>query len=102
MSTLADSLNLRPQEKRIIAVIAVVVFVVLNLVLVFPHFKDYRIIQAQLKKTQLNIITNRLVIALDKKESGGLKEQLRLLQTGKGGPVGDKEIQLQQMKDEID
>ena len=52
MSTSLDSLNLRPQEKRILVVIAVVVFVVLNLVLVVPRFKDYGKIKEQLKATR--------------------------------------------------
>jgi hypothetical protein len=95
MSTLAGSLNLRPQEKRIIAVIAVVFFVVLNLILVFPHFKDYSNIQGQLKKTESDIQADRRIIEFDN-APGGLKQHLSELQSGKGGSISSKEIQLQQ------
>jgi hypothetical protein len=95
MSDLANSLNLRPQEKRIIAVIAFLVFVVLNLFLVFPQFKQYRIIEGQLKSTLLAIQTNQAYIDLDNR-AGGLKDQLDRLENEKGGPVSSKEVQLQQ------
>jgi hypothetical protein len=94
MSNLADSLNLRPQEKRIIVVIAFVVFVVLNLVLVFPRFKEYAKIHDQLIITQKTIATNKAVIFKDTNEVNGLKGQLRDLEEQKGGAVTFKEIQL--------
>ena len=94
MSNLADSLNLRPQEKRIIVVIAVVVFVVLNLVLVFPHFKDYGNYSKQLDATLLAITNESRAIKLDN-QPGGLREQLDQLQNGKGGSISSKAIDLQ-------
>jgi hypothetical protein len=41
MSSFVDSLNLRPQEKRLIVGIGVIAFLVLNYLFVIPHFKDY-------------------------------------------------------------
>ena len=41
MSGFIDSLNLRPQEKRLLGVIGVVVFLALNWIFVWPHFRDY-------------------------------------------------------------
>jgi Tfp pilus assembly protein PilO len=40
MTNPLDRLNLRPFEKRLVVVVAVVVFVVLNAWFVFPHFSD--------------------------------------------------------------
>jgi cell division protein FtsL len=96
MSSALDSLNLRPQEKRVIVVIAVVVFVVLNLVLVFPHFKDYGKIEAELKKTRQTIATNNAIIAKDKDPVNGWKKQLEDLEKQQGGVATFKEIALQE------
>lgn len=38
MTSVLDKLNLRPQERRLVVIVAVVVFVVLNVWLVFPNF----------------------------------------------------------------
>jgi len=94
MSNIADSLNLRPQEKRIIVVIAIIVFVVLNLVLVFPHFKDYGNYRKQLAGTLLAVTNETRIIKLDN-QPGGLREQLDQLQNGMGGSVSTKAIELQ-------
>jgi hypothetical protein len=40
-STTTTKLNLRPQERRLIALVAIVLFVVLNIVFVWPHFGDW-------------------------------------------------------------
>jgi len=37
----SSKLNLRPQERRLIAFVAIVLFVVLNIWLVWPHFGDW-------------------------------------------------------------
>jgi hypothetical protein len=95
MSSVAQTLNLRPQEKRILAVIAFIVFVVLNLVLVFPHFKDYQTCNSQWQRTCADIAREQAAIKLDTKP-GGLKDQLNALQNGKGGAVSSTEIVLQQ------
>ena len=41
MSSLFDKLNLRPQERRLVVIVGIVVFVVLNVWLVSPMFGDY-------------------------------------------------------------
>lgn len=49
MNTLFDKLNLRPQERRLVMLAGVVLFVVLNVWLVFPHFNDWRVLQERLR-----------------------------------------------------
>jgi len=41
MNKLFDKLNLRPQERRLVVIVAIVVFVVLNFWLVIPMFGEY-------------------------------------------------------------
>ena len=41
MSAAASKLNLRPQERRLIVLVAIVLFVVLNVWLVWPLFGDW-------------------------------------------------------------
>ncbi len=94
MSSTLDSLNLRPQEKRILVVVAVVVFVVLNLVLVVPRFKDYGKIQEQLKAARLNIYNYNKFIYNDT-NAGGLKDQLIKLSKQPEGAVSSRDLQLE-------
>ncbi len=47
MKTGFENLNLRPFEKRLLAVIGIVLFVILNFWLVFPHFSDWGRLQEQ-------------------------------------------------------
>jgi hypothetical protein len=41
MTSLFDKLNLRPQERRLVVIVGIVVFIVLNLWLVIPMFGEY-------------------------------------------------------------
>ena len=40
--TFLDKLNLRPQERRLIVLVAVVIFIVLNFLFVRPHFGEWK------------------------------------------------------------
>ena len=40
MSSVLDKLNLRPQERRLVVIVSVIVFIALNLGLVFPRFGE--------------------------------------------------------------
>jgi Tfp pilus assembly protein PilO len=51
MSSFLDKLNLRPQERRLVVFVAVVLFGILNVWLVWPHFKDWQAVQNQREKT---------------------------------------------------
>ena len=96
MSTTLDSLNLRPQEKRVLVVLAVVVFVVLNLVLVVPRFKDYGKIKKDLAATKISIDRYNGVIRQDTDPANGYQKQLRELSKAPEGKVSSTEIQLEQ------
>jgi hypothetical protein len=98
MSSFVESLNLRPQEKRLIVGIGVIAFIVLNYLFVLPHFKDY----AKMKWELGGILrTNAMYseeIAKDNNPTNGYKWKLREL--AKGGADSSalqysKAIQLQ-------
>jgi Tfp pilus assembly protein PilO len=58
MSTAAPAkLALRPQERRLIAFVLIVVFVVLNIWLVWPHFSDWGQIQMRRERAQRTLRT---------------------------------------------
>src|SRR5947207_93916 len=48
MTNPLDKLNLRPFEKRLVVGVAVVVFIVVNAVFVFPHFSDWGNVQGRM------------------------------------------------------
>ncbi len=52
MSSYLDKLNLRPQERRLVVGILVVIFIVLNVLLVWPHFGDWARIRNELAEAQ--------------------------------------------------
>ena len=79
MNSYLDRLNLRPQERRYVVVVGTVVFLVINLVLVWPHFKDWGKIQTDLAKEKNRVSAYEAEIAhtvefqnkLTKLEGGG-------------------------------
>jgi hypothetical protein len=88
MSAFVDSLNLRPQEKRLIVVVGVVAFVVLDLLFVQPHFSDYARMKYQLAQTLSSNQTFAAKIALDNNPNTGYKRQLEQLRKGNGDTTG--------------
>src|SRR5580765_3150094 len=48
MTGALEKLNLRPFEKRLVVGIAVVIFIVVNVVFVFPHFSDWGRVQQRM------------------------------------------------------
>lgn len=76
MSNPLDKLNLRPQEKRLLVFVGIVTFVVLNILLVWPHFKDWSVISAELEKARETLRT----YANETSRSGDYETKLRVLE----------------------
>ena len=82
-----DQLNLRPNEKRILFVIIVVVFFVLNYWLVWPHFGDWARIRKQLDTTRESFRDQKAEIVRDVDATNGYKRQLAKLEREQKGGV---------------
>src|SRR4051794_16776939 len=63
MKGLFDRLNLRPQERRLVVIVGMVVFVLLNMWFVWPYFGDWG-------KTQADLQRNRATLARYQSEIG--------------------------------
>jgi hypothetical protein len=98
MSSFVNTLNLRPQEKRVIVGLGVIVFAVLNILLVFPHFHDWGRITKELEDTEGNIAKFDKKIYQDTNSSpDSLKNILKHLSEGKDGTIPQyKDLALQQ------
>lgn len=59
MTALFKQLNLRPQERRFVVLTAAIIFVVLNVWLVWPHFDDWRQIQRDREKAERTLDSYR-------------------------------------------
>ena len=57
-----DKLNLRPFEKRMVVVVASVLFLFLNWWFVFPHFSDWTKVQARVAKARRTLETFQLEV----------------------------------------
>ncbi|MBI3851505.1 MAG: hypothetical protein HY298_14700 [Verrucomicrobia bacterium] len=57
MSSYLDKLNLRPQERRLLVAVAAIVFIVLNIWLVWPHFKDWGQVKSKMREAQRKLET---------------------------------------------
>ncbi len=49
-----DKLNLRPQERRLVVVVGVIVFIVLNMLFVWPHFGEGKVLQNKILQAKKN------------------------------------------------
>lgn len=52
MKSVFDKLNLRPQERRLVVIVGLVVFVLLNMWFVWPYFGDWGRLQGDLQKNR--------------------------------------------------
>jgi Tfp pilus assembly protein PilO len=95
MSSYLDKMNLRPQERRLVVGVIIVIFVVLNIWLVWPHFGDWGRVKGDLEKAQRDLIRYQQKIA----QAGGpngFEAQLKKLE-GEGAQnvvADEQEIQL--------
>jgi len=85
-----DKLNLRPQERRLVVLVAVIVFIVLNLLFVRPHFGEWG-------ATENKIAQAKKMLASFQKEATRIPEyQKRLAQLqSSGSDVLSEELELQ-------
>lgn len=56
MMRFLDKLNLRPGERRLVVLVAFTVFVVINLIFVWPHFGDLALASIKLEKARLDLM----------------------------------------------
>ncbi|HOW64263.1 MAG TPA: hypothetical protein P5186_17275 [Candidatus Paceibacterota bacterium] len=63
MKSLGQSLNLRPQEMRLVVFVLALLFALLNMWLVWPHFKDWRRYQVDLEKARRTLAQYQAEIA---------------------------------------
>ena len=90
MSSALDKLNLRPQERRLVVGILVVIFVVLNVLLVWPLFGDWAKVKAELVKSQDNLVSYRKKIA-QVSGANGFETRLKKLEGESGSVVADEQ-----------
>ncbi len=96
MNNFIKSLNLRPQEVRLMMIIAVVIFVVLNLVWVRPHFSDLGVVRSQINEAQKKIADYQGKIAKNDNPKNGYKVQLAGIEKKQGALLNSSSaIQLQ-------
>ena len=95
--TIFDQLNLRPNERRIVILVAAVVFIVLNGWFVWPHFSDASKALTTIRNGRLDWTNHYEKIQRDTR-AGGTRAQIQSLMKEEGGDldVGQStEIQLQ-------
>lgn len=90
-----ERLNLRPNERRVVIIVAVVVFVVLNAWFVWPHFNDATVAMAKINKGRLDW-TNHYDLIEKYTKPGGIKVHIDQLMHEQGGASlsGSSEIEL--------
>ena len=90
MTSFWDRLNLRPAERRLVVGVAVVLFIVLNAFLVWPHFKDWNLTKARLLEAQekLKAFHGQVNLIED------YKKQVQNLEGDGAGLAEDQDIQL--------
>ena len=91
-----DKLNLRPNERRIVIVVGVVVFIVLNAWVVWPHFNDASNSLKMIDKGRRDW-TNEVELINKDTRPGGTRAQINALMREEGGDLDasqSTEIQL--------
>ena len=90
MTNPLDRLNLRPFEKRLVVVVAAVLFVVLNAWFVFPHFSD--LAQAQERRADAIKKIERWQVEIN--QEPGYRKQIRELESeGQAVPAEEQQNQ---------
>ncbi|MBI4324075.1 MAG: type II secretion system protein M [Chloroflexi bacterium] len=92
MNSYFDKLNLRPQERRLVVLVGLIVFVVLNIWFVRPHFKDWKEMRAKLAQAEKNRTAYKAEIA----RMPGYETKLNHLKST-GSEILSEELQLQRI-----
>ena len=90
MKSLFDRLNLRPQERRLVVVVLMVIFVLLNMWFVWPYFGDWSRVENEIKKNRATLGEFQGEIA---KRPVYEAEQKRLETTGSEMLAGETDLQ---------
>src|SRR4051812_22830112 len=89
-----EQLNLRPHERRVVIVVGVIVFVVLNAWFVWPHFSDATRALNTINKGRLDWTNHYEKIQRDTKH-GGVREQITELTKEQGASLeGSRDVEL--------
>lgn len=78
MNAFFDSLNLRPGERRLIVIVAIVTFVVLNVVFVWPHGEKWKASLAELDDAKAQLAEFRATAA----ELDQTSQKLSMVESG--------------------
>lgn len=77
MATRLSQLNLRPGERRLVVGVGLLVFLVLNMLLVWPHFGDWQELRTELRSARTKLLRYQNEIA----EIPKLEARIRLLES---------------------
>jgi Tfp pilus assembly protein PilO len=91
MTSAFDKLNLRPLERRLVVVVGIVLFVVVQFIYIWPHFGDVRKMNVRRAKAITELETRRTVIAETNKFNA---ELVKLQGEGLDVPPEDQALQL--------
>jgi Tfp pilus assembly protein PilO len=92
MKTFFDRLNLRPQERRLVVVVGLVVFVLLNFWFVWPYFDDWSQVGASMQKNRDTLARYQAEIA---RRPAYEKKRVELESTG--SQMLSNELELQRL-----
>lgn len=59
MKRLIESWNLRPGEIRLVVASAMALFLVLNALFIWPHFKDWKVMRTELAQARADLVAQR-------------------------------------------
>src|ERR1041384_769652 len=88
--TFLDKLNLRPQERRLVVLVTVILFIVLNVIFARPHFGEWQTTETKITQVQKTLATFQKEVARVPEYERHLKE----LQNS-GSDVLSEELALQ-------
>jgi hypothetical protein len=94
MNSFFDKLNLRPGERRLVVIVGIVVFLVLNVWFVWPNFGEYAATKGKIKTAETNL--RRFTMEAGRK--GEYEKLLKNLET-QGVFVGQEDQALQLQRD---